>query len=391
MWRSCVASDEHRWRRFAKRSSRPISGRWRPSCPRGRAWIATPARARESTACARCSYRCRVSPLPVEIWERDVLPRRIGAYSQTWLDSLCASGEVVWVGAGSIGRELGKGGAVLPRGCAADRSASRAALGRASSSHRALASTTSCASGSRAGPPSSPTCSRSSTSRGDAPRGLVGSGVGGRGDERRVGAAARPAFDTRPRRTSRPWWRIPLAGSAAAAGPTAGRSMTGRSRFGTRRRGAQAQVQGRWSLTASLFGEPADLRPRVLGSASAAPLARAPPRARRAVARALRDRHPRAGPRRGDPRRLCAAVRLVCEIGDPGCVPQGLLHRGDGRRAVRAAWRGRAFARRPISRSARQAADTPSRADDRGGARTHTAGARRRRPGAALWRRAALA
>ncbi len=42
--------------------------------------------------------------LPVEIWERDVLPRRTGAYSQTWLDSLCASGEVVWVGAGPLGR-----------------------------------------------------------------------------------------------------------------------------------------------------------------------------------------------------------------------------------------------------------------------------------------------
>ncbi len=42
--------------------------------------------------------------LPVEIWERDVLPRRTGAYSQSWLDSLCASGELVWVGAGPIGR-----------------------------------------------------------------------------------------------------------------------------------------------------------------------------------------------------------------------------------------------------------------------------------------------
>ena len=42
--------------------------------------------------------------LPVDIWERDVLPRRVGAYSQTWLDSLCSSGEVVWVGAGPLGR-----------------------------------------------------------------------------------------------------------------------------------------------------------------------------------------------------------------------------------------------------------------------------------------------
>jgi ATP-dependent helicase Lhr and Lhr-like helicase len=42
--------------------------------------------------------------LPVEIWERDVLARRTGAYSQSWLDSLCASGEIVWVGAGPLAR-----------------------------------------------------------------------------------------------------------------------------------------------------------------------------------------------------------------------------------------------------------------------------------------------
>ena len=42
--------------------------------------------------------------LPVETWERDVLPRRLGAYSPAWLDSLCSSGELVWVGAGPLGR-----------------------------------------------------------------------------------------------------------------------------------------------------------------------------------------------------------------------------------------------------------------------------------------------
>ncbi|MDQ3631158.1 MAG: DEAD/DEAH box helicase, partial [Actinomycetota bacterium] len=46
--------------------------------------------------------------LPVEVWERDVLPRRCGAYSPAWLDQLCASGEVVWVGAGAIGRSTGR-------------------------------------------------------------------------------------------------------------------------------------------------------------------------------------------------------------------------------------------------------------------------------------------
>src|SRR5207302_35342 len=47
-------------------------------------------------------------PLPAEVWERDVLPRRVGAYSPGWIDQLCASGELVWIGAGSIGRHSGR-------------------------------------------------------------------------------------------------------------------------------------------------------------------------------------------------------------------------------------------------------------------------------------------
>ena len=42
--------------------------------------------------------------LPAEVWEREVLPRRAGAYFPAWLDQLCASGDVVWVGAGALGR-----------------------------------------------------------------------------------------------------------------------------------------------------------------------------------------------------------------------------------------------------------------------------------------------
>src|SRR5205807_3413091 len=38
--------------------------------------------------------------LPVSLWESDVLPRRVPGYQSAWLDALCASGEVVWVGAG---------------------------------------------------------------------------------------------------------------------------------------------------------------------------------------------------------------------------------------------------------------------------------------------------
>ncbi|MGI8461830.1 MAG: Lhr family helicase, partial [Solirubrobacterales bacterium] len=38
------------------------------------------------------------------VWERDVLPRRLGAYSPSWLDQLTTSGEIVWVGAGALAR-----------------------------------------------------------------------------------------------------------------------------------------------------------------------------------------------------------------------------------------------------------------------------------------------
>ncbi|MFL5870050.1 MAG: DEAD/DEAH box helicase, partial [Solirubrobacterales bacterium] len=42
--------------------------------------------------------------LTPEVWERDVLPRRLGAYSPNWLDQLTTSGELVWIGAGPLAR-----------------------------------------------------------------------------------------------------------------------------------------------------------------------------------------------------------------------------------------------------------------------------------------------
>jgi len=39
-------------------------------------------------------------PLPVALWEAEVLPRRVPGYQPAQLDQLCASGEVVWIGAG---------------------------------------------------------------------------------------------------------------------------------------------------------------------------------------------------------------------------------------------------------------------------------------------------
>ncbi|HEX6781978.1 MAG TPA: DEAD/DEAH box helicase [Solirubrobacterales bacterium] len=46
--------------------------------------------------------------LTPKVWEGDVLPRRLGAYSQSWLDELCTSGELVWIGAGALGRNDGR-------------------------------------------------------------------------------------------------------------------------------------------------------------------------------------------------------------------------------------------------------------------------------------------
>src|SRR5207248_11073019 len=38
--------------------------------------------------------------LPVSLWEPEVLPRRVPGYRPEQLDQLCATGELVWVGAG---------------------------------------------------------------------------------------------------------------------------------------------------------------------------------------------------------------------------------------------------------------------------------------------------
>jgi ATP-dependent Lhr-like helicase len=77
-------------------------------------------------------------PLPVTLWESEVLPRRVPGYAPSQLDALCASGELVWVGAGLdrvalFFREdasvLGRpAGAAAPEGEAHERI--RTALGR---------------------------------------------------------------------------------------------------------------------------------------------------------------------------------------------------------------------------------------------------------------------
>jgi ATP-dependent helicase Lhr and Lhr-like helicase len=48
------------------------------------------------------------APIPASVIEADVLPARLAAYDPAHLDELCAAGEVVWVGAGSLGAKDGR-------------------------------------------------------------------------------------------------------------------------------------------------------------------------------------------------------------------------------------------------------------------------------------------
>ena len=47
-------------------------------------------------------------PIPASVLERDVLAARVADYSPALLDQLAAAGELVWVGAGPLGRDDGK-------------------------------------------------------------------------------------------------------------------------------------------------------------------------------------------------------------------------------------------------------------------------------------------
>ena len=48
------------------------------------------------------------TPLPASVLERDILPSRVPGYSPRLLDELGASGEVVWIGLGSLGQDDGR-------------------------------------------------------------------------------------------------------------------------------------------------------------------------------------------------------------------------------------------------------------------------------------------
>ncbi len=201
--------------------------------------------------------------LAPEVWERDVLPRRVGAYSPGWMDQLCASGELVWVGAGAVGRSSGRVALLFREdarwlgpppfkgerpGGAAPRRDPRAARARRGVLDR---------------PAGGPRRRRA----GGASGGALGPRLGGRGHERRLRAAARAAALGRE---GRPPGRAPLRappppGRAAGAGPLVAHRAAVRRR--ARARPAHARDLG-------------------------------------AAARAPRDRDPRGGARRGRAGRL---------------------------------------------------------------------------------------
>ena len=267
-------------------------------------------------------------PLPVSLWESDVLPRRVPGYQPASLDALCASGEVVWVGAGLdrvaiFFREdaplLGQpAGAQPPESEEAERL--RAVLGRGAEFWYDLLAAAEL----------------------DA-------------------EAALPAL-----------WELVWAGEVTNDAWTPLRAG--------RRYGVPRPQRARAPLLApARRRDHRDPGPLVARRPAVPPRARATEsrsaRARRAAARAAGHRHARRRPRGGDRRRLRRRLRRAEGARDARHLPPRLLRRGARRRAVRPRGRGRAAARAATAR----------------GRRGRAARARGRRPGTALRRGAAVA
>jgi ATP-dependent Lhr-like helicase len=181
--------------------------------------------------------------LASEVWERDVLPRRLGAYSSTWIDQLCASGELVWVGAGALGRRGGRVAVYFRDDAAA------------------------------IGPPPG-------AGRGDRPgeadhelvRGRLAAGPCFFSDliaeiDAPASALAEAVWDLvwAGEATNDAWapLRAPRLSVTPRPSPRGGGGIRSGRRFASSaRRGAGAQVQGRWSLTTAIFEPAPDPRAR---------------------------------------------------------------------------------------------------------------------------------
>jgi ATP-dependent Lhr-like helicase len=65
-------------------------------------WQQVGAAGRGVAAVAAALEQLQGVAIPASAWERLVLPARVADYSPAYLDELCAAGEVVWAGAGSV-------------------------------------------------------------------------------------------------------------------------------------------------------------------------------------------------------------------------------------------------------------------------------------------------
>ena len=196
-------------RRAARaRSSRPSRPRSPASCP---AWHGIDRRATLREALVPL----QALALPVALWESEVLPRRVPGYQPAQLDQLCASGEVVWVGAG-----LDRVARLLPRGRAGARPPAARAAARGRGARRDPR-------GARRGARVlvRPARRDRARGRGGAAR-AVGSRLGGRGHERRLDAAARrpPLRDAASRSARAAPLLAPARGTASRRRRDAGRS-----------------------------------------------------------------------------------------------------------------------------------------------------------------------
>jgi len=210
--------------------------------------------------------------LPAEIWERDVLPRRTGAYSPSWLDQLCASGELVWVGAGPLHRS---GRVALyfredapligPPAGAQRRASGGAGASKATDTpaHELL----------RARLAQSPCFFADLLAELDLPAELLRETLW---DLVWSGEATNDAW-------------APLRAPRLALARARPERRSSARRFSSRRTGAQSQVQGRWGLTDPIFRLPA-AADRAGASGSGA-LAAAGPERRRALAELLLERY----------------------------------------------------------------------------------------------------
>ena len=260
--------------------------------------------------------------LAPEVWERDVLPRRVGAYSPAWMDQLCASGELVWVGAGALGRRSGRVALYFREDA------------------RWL------------GPP---------PFKGERPEGRCHDAIRERLE---TGAAfwtdlLADLGEVEPVELQEALWDLAWAGEVTndAFAPLRAPRLSLAKQAARRRPALRPPAPARRPAGAgALVAHRAAVRRRARPRAAHA-------RAGRAAARALRDRHARDRAGRGDPRRLRGALRRAGQPGDARHGAPRLLRRGPRRRPVRAAGGDRAPARRcaPTSPPARSCSRPPTR------------------------------